>query len=160
MSYYRPARDHLTRLAQLGALARVGATEPRVQAAVAALGDADATWQAEAIGRALAGFRYVPDHGDKLPSVAAVLDAGGDDCDGLTILAAALGLAAGLPVQIQLFRGPWDHDATHVAAVIAGVLVDPTPQPLLPWQPTGPGPLELQPLATPTHGWFVQRGVA
>jgi|GEM_PF-7095153 len=146
MTGLRPARQHTLRLVQLAALAYAGSVDPRVLAAVAPLDCAPADWKAEAIERVLAGFNYVPDNGDHLPSALEVVAIGGDDCDGLAVLAAALGLAAGLPVVIELYKQPWDPDATHVAARVGGRLVDPSPAPMLPWELTGPGPLLLQPL--------------
>ena len=146
MNGLRPARQHTLRLVQLAALAYAGSVDPRVQAAAAQLGCAPADWKAEAIERVLQGFDYLPDNGDRLPSALEVVAIGGDDCDGLAVLAAALGLAAGLQVVIELYKQPWDHDATHVAARVGGRLVDPTPPAQLPWELTGPGPLVLEPL--------------
>ena len=148
MTGLRPARQHTLRLVQLAALAYAGALDPRVQMAVAQLGCADPDFKAEAIEWVLQGFDYLADDGAWLPSALEVVAIGANDCDGLAVLAAALGLAAGLQVVIELYRMPWDHDATHVAARVAGRLVDPTPAPSVPWELTSPGPLVLEPFTS------------
>lgn len=139
----RPARQHLARLHQLATLAREGARDPRVRAAGAALQRLPSEEQVPVLQLVMHSFAYLDEDQDRLATVDQVLERGGDDCDGLAMLTAAVGLAADLPVVFELYRQPDQTAATHVAARVAGELVDPTPAPPQPWVLTGPGPLAV-----------------
>lgn len=139
----RPARQHLPRLQQLVTLARDGAKDSRVQAAAAALLALPPEDQLPVLDLVLHSFAYLDEAQDRLATVDDVLERGGDDCDGLAVLAAALGVAAELPVQFELYRQPDQAAATHVAARVGGQLIDPTPAPPQAWVLTGPGPMPV-----------------
>lgn len=139
----KAARRHRHRIRQWAVLALEGVLDPRVQAAAAVLRQVPPALQAVVLLAALQGLAYLPESGEQLATVAQVLDRGGDDCDGLATVAVAIALAAGLPAQLEMYRKPGDVKATHVAARVAGELVDPTPPAPWTWQLSGPGPLPV-----------------
>jgi hypothetical protein len=125
------------RLAQLARLAGEGVGVAEVRRAAQATGGAPA--EVEAWARRRLGYRSEPV--EAFATVADVLRRGSDDCDGLAVVTAAIGVASGRPVRLRLFSKRHGGRPAHVAAELhhrgAWHRVDPTPQPPWTWQPTG-----------------------